>query len=81
MMKDLKLKSINHFSKHESAVWNNWSLVWVCLPGVNKWSTLQRKEFLKLVQLKASGPEQSFILALQKNKGLLNAFNEMVNRV
>jgi len=81
MMRDLKLKSINHFSKHELAVWNNWSLVWVCLPGASKWNTLQRKEFLNLVQLKASGPEQSFILALQKNKVLLHALDEMVNRI
>lgn len=81
MMKDLKLKSMNHFSRQELTIWNNWSLVWICLPGKNNWNETQRNEFLKLVLLKASGPEQSFILALQKNKGLLNAFNEMVNRV
>jgi hypothetical protein len=68
--------NLNSFLKiHENArmdiiekkVRQNWSLLFSCLQGTEKWNTVQRKKFLHILQLKSKGNERDFIVSLQRH--------------
>ena len=59
------------------AVLQNGALLYGALPGTSSWTDKQRKQFLKLFQLKALGREQAYIIALQNHSGFWRAVQEL----
>lgn len=64
---------INKKRVAEKRVWQNWSLIFYCLPGTEKWTAAQRRQFAALISVKATGDEKMHIEALQQHKGFWEA--------
>lgn len=63
--------------KTEKRVWQNWSLIFFLLPGVEYWTTSQLKSFSRIVRLKANGKERDFIIALQKHSAFWDSVKKL----
>ncbi len=57
-----------------NAVWENWCLLAGIMDVLNGWTSTEKKEFLRLIQLKQSGKEIEYIMALQ---GMRKLWREM----
>ena len=78
-MNFLGLKKDLFKNSPEKNVFTNWSLLLACLPGKGNWNKKQRRQFLKLIEWKVSGPEKKFLLALQHNNAFWLSVKKLVS--
>jgi len=62
----------------EKKAWQNWSLVFLMLPGTQQWTASQLKKFCRIVTLKAGGKERDFVLALQQHSAFLSSIHKLL---
>lgn len=78
MKKFLGLKRLPSFTLVEKIFWNNWILLFVCLPGTDTWTVTERRDFHKLLDQKSKGNEIAFIRELQHHSQLWASFERML---
>lgn len=68
LIRFLETDKIQQMDPVKQKAWHNWGLLFAVLPQTGGWSKMQRKKFLQILQLKISGSERAYIIALQKHK-------------
>lgn len=69
--------SSSGINKTEKHAWENWSLIFFLLPGVEYWTSSQLKSFSRMVGLKANGKERDFNMALQQHSAFWSSVKKL----
>jgi hypothetical protein len=69
----LELSSLKDLSAGERLAWDRWSPLVLILPGVQKWSTEERRELARVVRAKGGRRESDFVRLFDDHKKLRRA--------
>lgn len=78
LKKYLGLGKKNNLSENEASHFNQFSLMLSLLPGLKSWSLKDRKKLAQLIKSKSSKGERDYIVKLQKNRKLIDAFYSLL---
>jgi hypothetical protein len=69
----LELESFKDLSRGEHLAWERWSPLVLILPGVEKWSTKERRELARVVRAKGGRQESKFVRLFDGHRKLRRA--------
>ena len=73
----LGLRSFSGFTPGERLAWERWAPLVVNLPGLPKWTAVEKKALVAVVRAKGGQRESDFVLLFNRHRGLQRALGRM----
>lgn len=73
--KQLSIKNLPMLNNIQMEVLQNWSLLIGLIKNIENWTETDKAALVKLIQLKQSGKERDYVVALQKHRKLLQVLS------
>lgn len=77
--KILGIRSLRHFSRGERLCWRRWSPLVLILPGIRRWTDLQKRELARVIRAKGGPAESRFVELSNSHARLRTALCELAD--